>query len=138
MRNYFTGLLLLVFISAFGQTQKEKQQGRQNSKVEIFTSVEKDNLQAFVAEQVDKMELSEDLRDDYFMIIGYHTNKIARLDDKDAELTEKEVITKFHEMLKKLDIDVKEILTEEQFKIHQESFGKIVTSVYNRRGWAKE
>ncbi|MEW7290289.1 hypothetical protein [Aquimarina sp. 2304DJ70-9] len=138
MKTIITGLFLVVFLSAFGQTQKEKQQERQNSRVEIFTSGERDNLQAFVAEQVDKMELSEDLRDDYFMIVGYHTNKIARLDDKDAELTEKEVIAKFHEMLKKLDIDVKEILTEEQFKIHEQSFGKIVTSVYNRRGWSKE
>ncbi len=138
MRNYVTVLLLMACLSTFGQTQKEKQQERQNSKVEIFTSGERDNLQAFVAEQVDKMKLSEDLKDDYFMIVGYHTNKMGRLDDKDAELTEKEVITKFKEMLKKLDTDVKEILTEEQFKIHEQSFGKIVTSVYNRRGWTKE
>ncbi|KAA1244442.1 hypothetical protein [Aquimarina sp. RZ0] len=137
MKTIITGLLLLTSLATFSQTQKEKQQERQKNKVEIFSSKEKDNLQVFVAEEVGKMKLSEDLQDDYYMIIGYHTNKMSRLDDKDAQLTEKEVISRFKQMIKDLETDVKEILTKDQFTIHQESFSKIVTSVYNRNGWAK-
>ncbi len=138
MKITITGLLLMAFLSSFGQTKQEKLQERQKNKVEIFSSDEKDNLQAFVEAQVDRMKLSENLRDDYYMILGYHTNKMARLDDKDAQLTEKEVKLKFKKMLSKLDLDVAEILTDDQFKIHKESFDKIVTSVYNRNGWTKK
>ncbi|WP_299439279.1 hypothetical protein [uncultured Aquimarina sp.] len=137
MKTTLIGLFLLICITTFGQTQEEKLQERQNNKVEIFTSSEKDNLQVFVAEQVEKMKLSKDLEDDYYMILGYHTNKMGRLDDKNAKLTEKEMIAQFKQMIKKLDEDMKEILTKEQFEIHKESFSKIVTSVYNRNGWAK-
>ncbi len=137
MKIILTVFALLSFASLNAQTQKEKLEERQKNKVEIFTSDENDNLQFFVDEQVEKMKLSEDLRDDYYMILGYHTNKMGRLDDKDAQLSEKEVKNKFQAMIQKLDKDMKEILTEDQFNIHQESFSKIVTSVYNRRGWSQ-
>ncbi len=137
MKIILTVFALLSFASLNAQTQKEKLEERQKNKVEIFTSDENDNLQFFVDEQVEKMKLSENLRDDYYMILGYHTNKMGRLDDKDAQLSEKEVKNKFQAMIQKLDKDMKEILTEDQFNIHQESFSKIVTSVYNRRGWSQ-
>ncbi|MBL0682337.1 hypothetical protein [Aquimarina mytili] len=137
MKNYFTGLLLLVFISAFGQTQEEKLQERQKNKVEIFESNEKDNLQVFVAGEVDKMKLTEDLRDDYYGILLYYTNKMGRIGDKNKGYTEAEMKTKFDAMVIQLNDEVKEFLTDEQYKIHRESFGKIVTSVYNRKGWVK-
>ncbi len=138
MKLIITTLLLITNISSFGQTKQEKLEERQKNKVEIFSSQEKDNLQAFVEAQVERMKLSENLRDDYYMILGYHTNKMARLDDKDAQLTENEVKIKFKKMLTNLDGDVAEILTEDQFNIHKESFDKIVTSVYNRNGWDKK
>ncbi|WP_109300952.1 hypothetical protein [Aquimarina sp. AU474] len=138
MKTTITGLLFMAVLFTFGQTKNQKQLERETNKVEIFTATEKDNLQVFVAEQVDKMKLSENLRDDYYMIVGYHTNKIGRLDDKDSPLSEKEIQTKFKKMITSLDADVKEILTEDQLKIHKESFEKIIVSVYNRRGWIKE
>ena len=138
MKKFVLGLLLFSSYLSMGQTNDEKQQQRQNNKVEIFTSSEKDNLQSFVAEQVEKMNLTEDLQDDYYMIIGYHSNKMARLNDKDSDLTEQQIISKFKIILGIMDKDVQEILSKEQFDIHKESFDKIVTSVYNRSGWEKQ
>ncbi|WP_109436605.1 hypothetical protein [Aquimarina sp. AU119] len=138
MRIITTGLLLLVCLSTFGQTQEEKQIERQKNKVEIFTSGERDNLQFFFKEQVDKMKLTEELRDDYYGIILYYTNKMGRIGDKKKGYTEAEIKTKFDAMVIQLNDEVKEILTKEQYQIHRESFSKIVTSVYNRKGWKKE
>ncbi len=138
MKLNITGLLLFVFLSAFGQTKEEKQVEREKNKVEIFTSDEKDNLQAFVAEQVGKMKLSEKLREEYYGILLYYTNKMGRIGDKNKGYTEGEKKTKLDAMVIHLNDEVKEFLTAEQYKIHRESFGKIVTSVYNRKGWAKQ
>ncbi|WP_271764772.1 hypothetical protein [Aquimarina algiphila] len=137
MRIITTGLLLFFCISVFSQTQEEKQAEREKNKVEIFTSGEKDNLQFFFKEQVDKMKLTEDLRDDYYGIILYYTNKMRRIGDKNKGYTEAEIKTKFDAMVIKLNDEVKEILTKEQYPMHRESFSKIVTSVYNRKGWGK-
>ncbi len=138
MKKFVLGLLLFSTYLSMGQTNYEKQQQRQNNKVEIFTSSEKDNLQSFVAEQVEKMNLTEDLQDDYYMIIGYHSNKMARLNDKDSDLTEQQIISKFKIILGIMDKDVQEILSKEQFDIHKESFDRIIASVYNRSGWEKQ
>ncbi len=138
MKLNITGLLFMAFLSTFSQTKEEKLQERQNNKVEIFTSDEKDNLQAFVAEQVEKMKLSEKLREEYYGILLYYTNKMGRIGDKNKGYTEGEKKTKLDAMVIHLNDEVKEFLTEEQCKIHRESFGKIVTSVYNRKGWKKE
>ncbi|WP_282087558.1 hypothetical protein [Aquimarina algiphila] len=138
MRIITAGLLLLVCLSTFGQTQEEKQAERQKNKVEIFTSGEKDNLQFFFKEQVVSMELTKDLRDDYYGIILYYSNKMGRIGDKNKGYTDAEIKTKFDDMVLQLNDEVKEILSKEQYEIHKESFGKIVTSVYNRKGWKKE
>ncbi len=137
MKKFSIWLFMFCYCLISRQTQDEKLQERQNNKVEIFTSSEKDNLQSFVAEQVQKMNLTEDLQDDYYMIIGYHSNKMARLNDKDSNLTKEQIISKFRNMLGDMDKDVQEILFAEQFKIHKQSFDKIITSVYNRSGWEK-
>ncbi|AXT63017.1 hypothetical protein D1816_22620 [Aquimarina sp. AD10] len=138
MKLNITGLLLFVFLTAFGQTQKEKQVEREKNKVEIFTSDEKDNLQVFVAKQVEQMKLSEKLREEYYGILLYYTNKMGRIGDKNKGYTEAEKKTKLDAMVINLNDEVKEFLTEEQYAIHRESFGKIVTSVYNRKGWTKQ
>ncbi|WP_103072187.1 hypothetical protein [Aquimarina sediminis] len=137
MRITVTSFLLLIFVTTFGQTHEEKLLERQKNKVEIFTSGEKDNLQFFFNEQVDKMKLSEDLRDDYYGIILYYTNKMGRIGDRNKGYTEAEKKTKLDAMVIQLNDEVKEILTKEQYQIHKESFGKIITSVYNRKGWDK-
>lgn len=131
MRITITAILLLMFISVSAQAQEEKVK----EKVKIFTSGEKDNLQFFFKEQVDKMKLSEDLRDDYYGIILYYTNKMGRIGNKDKGYTEAEKKTKLDAMVIQLNDEAKEILTKEQYQIHKESFGKIITSVYNRKGW---
>jgi hypothetical protein len=135
MRITITGILLFIVVSTFAQTQEEKQQAGEKNKVQIFTSGEKDNLQFFFKEQVDKMKLSEDLKDDYYGIILYYSNKMGRIGNKDKGYTEAEKKTKLDAMVIQLNDELKEILTKEQYQIHKESFGKIVTSVYNRKGW---
>ncbi len=137
MRIVITGLLFITSLSIFSQTQEEKLQERQQNKVEIFTSNEKDNLQVFFEEQVNKMKLTENLRDDYYGIVLYYTNKMGRIGDKNKGYTASEIKTKFDAMVIQLNDEIKEVLTTEQYQIHRESFGKIVTSVYNRKGWSK-
>ncbi|MBG6133367.1 hypothetical protein IWQ47_004706 [Aquimarina sp. EL_43] len=135
MRITITAILLLMFISVSAQTQKEKEQPGEKNKTEIFTSGEKDNLQFFFKEQVDKMKLSEDLSNDYYGIILYYSNKMGRIGNKDKGYTEAEKKTKFDAMVIQLNDEVKEILTKEQYQMHKENYGKIITSVYNRKGW---
>ncbi|MFP2997553.1 hypothetical protein ABN763_16665 [Spongiivirga sp. MCCC 1A20706] len=124
-------ILSTVTISA--QTKKDLE--RQKNKVNYYSSEETDNLQIWFSEQVDQMKLTEDERTEYYSIVLYHTVKMARLDDKDKNLTEEEQKSEFKVLMDKLNKEAKKMLTNEQYKIHEKSIQELANSAYAKRGW---
>ena len=127
-------ILLLMFCLAcsFGVTA---QQGvKEDMKVKIFTTEERDNLQIWYHEEVQRMKLSEETASQYSSILTYYVAKISRLDDKDQDLSKSEFKQRLNEYLKNQDKDLREILTEEQFIIHKEIYGEFLRSAYRRWG----
>lgn len=124
----FIGIFLFSFLNSGAQQLTRKQQERENNKVEIYTSEEKDNLQMWFHEQVKDMNLSNEVDAQYFGILVNYTSSMMRLNDKDKDYTEEEIKTRFDRLVEKLNNDVKPILTEEQYKMHLENFGRIVRS----------
>ncbi len=136
--KYFISLLLFIStITVFGQTFEEKLAERALNKVDLYTSKENDNLQAFYAEEIEKMELSEQITEEYYMTLTYYTNKMERLGSKDKDYSDSELKTKFDGLVADLNTEMHEILTDNQFKIHKEAFNKIIESVYVRKEWKK-
>ena len=130
MKRVLTAVFLLVAcaIPATGQQTKEE------VKVQIFTHEERDNLQLWYNEELQRMDLSEEKESQYNSILFYYIAKITRLDDKDQDLSKEEFMAKLNEYLDKQDQDLKEILTEEQFAIHKEIYGEFLRSAYRRWG----
>ncbi len=111
-----------------------QQGGKEDVKVQIFTHEERDNLQLWYHDQVKRMDLSEEKDSQYMSILTYYIAKITRLDDKDQDFSKEEFRAKLHEYLDKQDMDLREILTEEQFSIHKEIYGEFLRSAYRRWG----
>ena len=78
------------------------------------------------------MKLNQRNEEEYFSIILYYAHKMGRLDDNDKENTPEEIQSKFEEYADKINTEVLPILTNDQFKIHIENFGKIIRSVSAR------
>lgn len=133
LKQFFVLSFLLISISGFSQQLTEKQKEREQNKVHIFTSEEKDNLQRFYAEEVDKMNLSEEKKEEYYNILLSHTYDMSRLDDKDKDLTETEITKKFNMLHDKMNAKMKALLTPEQYLIHLETFNKILYSVNRKK-----
>lgn len=122
----------LLFVGVYGQkTQKELE--REKNKVEMYTSKEKDNLQRWFYEEVNKMGLSETERESYYSILLSHTYDMGRLDDHDKDFTDEERPGELHKIVKKMNAKIKELLTTEQYILHLESFDKILYSVNRKR-----
>ncbi len=129
--------LILVTTLGFSQKMSQKQKEREQNKVNIHTSKENDNLQRFYAEEVDKMRLSDEKREEYYNILLSHTYDMSRLDDKDKDYTETEITEKFNAVIDKMNIKMKELLTPEQYVMHLETFSKIIYSVNRKRALNK-
>lgn len=106
----------------------------EDQKVQIFTHEEKANLQIWFNEERKRMQLSEEQESEYNSILGYYIAKISRLDDKDQDLSETEFKAKLNEYLTKQESEMKEMLSPEQFAIHQEIYGEFLRSAYRRWG----
>lgn len=121
------GLLFLTNIQAQELSKEER-------KVEIFSSEEKDNLQLWFQDEVKRMNLNEEEMSQYSSIIVYYVAKIARLDDKDKDYSEERFKKELNSLLGKQDKELEELLTLEQFDIHKEIYGEFLRSAYRRWG----
>jgi hypothetical protein len=102
--------------------------------VKIFTPEEKDNIQVWFHEELNKMNFNEEEQDEYNSVIFYYIVKIARLDDKDQELTKEEFKKELNIYLNKQNAELIDILTNEQFEIHTEIYGRFLKAAFERWG----
>ena len=129
-------LVIMVFIASClsmkGQEMTQKQKEYEENKVEIFTLEERDNIQMWVQEEVEKMGLSEEEISEYNNILLYYLGKIGRFDDKDKGNSKEEILQKLDQLIIKQNADVKEILSEEQYKMHLEFYDKMILMMKTR------
>lgn len=129
-------LVMMVFIASClsmqGQEMTQKQKEYAENKVEIFTLEERDNIQMWVQEEVEKMGLSEEEISEYNNILLYYLGKIRRFDDKDKGNSKEEILQKLDQIIIKQNADVKEVLSEEQYKMHLEFYDKMILMMKNR------
>ena len=129
----FKCLLLFTFVFTFVNVQSQTMTKKERAVV-IFTPEEKDNLQMWFHEEVNKMKFTEEELDEYYGVIFYYIVRIARLDDLDKGFTKEEFIQELNKLLDKQNTELQEMLTEERFKIHAEIYGVFLGAAYDRWG----
>ena len=124
-----TGLFLFLSQNSKAQILSPKLQEYEKNKVQIFTVQERDNLHTWFNEGINKMDLNKADKEEYYSIILYYFVKMGRLDDKDHGNSKKEIEKKLDELLKKQDVEIREILSEENYEIHIENYGNLIKSI---------
>lgn len=102
---------------------------------EIFTSVEKDNLQFWHYNQVLLMDISEAARDNYFSTLNSFTYRMSNLGLSKHEYSDAERKQEFDHLAKQLDDIMQKELSPANYTIHHNSFEKIQQIIYERRNW---
>lgn len=128
------GICLLPLFNAKAQELTQKQQEYEENKVEIFSVKERDNVQLWSQEEVSKMGFSEEERSKYSNTILHYLSKMRRLDDKDMGYSKEEMIKEMDELVVKQNAELKEWLTEEQYKMHLEIYDEMILMIKNRIG----
>lgn len=127
-------VFLAIILSIFCVPDLKAQTVAPEDKVEIFSSKEKDNLQIWFHEEVKKMKLSEEEMNQYTSIITYYIAKIARLDDKDKDYSKDRLKQELNTLLSKQDVELKELLSPEQYAVHKDIYAEFLRSAYKRWG----
>lgn len=105
--------------------------------VQLFTDKDKDFFQLWYYDQVLKMQLSEQGREDYLALLQYYTYKMTRLGYAKYEYTDKEQKAKFDSLVDSMEVEMKDLLSATNYKIHTESFKEIEDAVYKKKDWKK-
>ena len=123
---YFTGQ------SAQAQAVDAQIQIYEKNKIQIFTVEERGNLYDWFEKRIDDMHLSDKVKEEYYSIILYYNVKMSRLDDKDKNYSKKQILKKLDKYIARQDAEVKEILTDEEYKMHQENYDRMLKSIKKR------
>jgi|GEM_PF-6302354 len=104
----------------------------------LLTPKDKDFLQLWFYEQVLKMTLDSEGRDDYSSLLTYYTYRMGRITLPKYGYTDAEQQQEFDRLVGELNDEMEDFLNEEDYKVHMESFGKIEELVYKKKGWTKD
>ena len=102
---------------------------------EIFTSKDKTFLQLGHYDEVLKMNLSEEATDEYFSRLYQYTFQMSRLGSDKFSYTSSERKNEFDKLVYKLEADMKNNLSPNNYKIHQKWFAQIENLIYEKRAW---
>ncbi|WP_274476045.1 hypothetical protein [Mangrovimonas aestuarii] len=124
--------MILVCIASNGMSQTQKQLEREKNKVEIFSWEEKDNIQFWLHDQIQSMNLSDEVEEAYINVLITYRPKMRRLNDRDMGLSKDEIRTEFDALVKKMNIDISKLLTDEQFSEHMNMMDKLLEAIHRR------
>lgn len=130
---FVLALLGLWSNNAIGQDKKPLDEPYEK----IFTDKDKDFIQLWYYEQILKMDLDDEGRDDYRTLLTYYTYRMGKLVLPKYGYSNEEQKEKFDELEVKLHAEAKELLSEENYKIHYDSFKVIRDQVYEKKGWVE-
>jgi len=125
-------LALTIILNCFSVQSQEYD--KKTRVVKIFTPEEKDNLQVWFHDELKKMNFTEEEQDEYLSVTNYYIVKIARLDDKDQDLTIEEFKKELNKLINKQNAELLEILTNDQYELHTELYGRFFKAAYKRWG----
>ena len=143
MKNQFLLLIVLILIGtqvSFGQNEKSQRQiNREAAKVDtVYTVEERARMNRWFYDRVNEMGLSDEVREEYDAIVFSKIYDMSRLNDKDKDFTDSERQQRFDELVDRMNLQVKAILTTEQYINHLENFAEIERSVYRKFDWSDD
>jgi hypothetical protein len=131
--TYLKYLLALTIIFSSFDVQSQEYD-KKTRVVKIFTPEEKDNLQVWFHDEIKNMNFTEEEKDEYISVMTYYIVKIARLDDKDKDYTREEFKKELNILVNKQNAELLEILTNEQYALHTDIYGRFLKAAFNRWG----
>lgn len=142
MKKFQIVLLFIITgtLTTFAQnTMSQQQIRRQAAKIDtVYTVEERANMGVWLNDRVQEMKLTPEVREEYDAIVFSRVYDMTRINDKDKNYTDAEMQQKFDEIVDKMNMEVKKILTTEQYINHLENFAEIERSVYKKFNWTEK
>jgi hypothetical protein len=121
--------LMLTGVYSNSQTLSPREQERENNEVEILTNEERWDLQVWFYQEVQNMKLDEETLTEYESNFLMYSSRMMRLDDKDQNNTQDEIIEQLDELVEQMNETMKTILPQESYGIHEDNVKILINYV---------
>lgn len=121
--------LMLTGVYSNSQTLSPREQERQNNEVEILTNEERWDLQVWFYQEVQSMNLNKETLEEYESNFLMYSSRMMRLDDKDQDNTQEEIIEKLDELVVQMNETMKTILPQESYNIHEDNVSILINYI---------
>ena len=132
MKLITTLACMILFFTSNAQIRTESEIEKDKNRVRAYSYEEMDSIQLRFGKGVKQMFLTDEKEEEYLNIISTYVVKMGRLNDADLNYSNKEMSDRYFKLKNKLETEVKSILTDEQYKKHQNNFGSIEKSIEKR------
>jgi hypothetical protein len=128
-------VLCLINTTANAQNQKQDSIRKVEEKDNLYSSEENTYIQKWLEEEVVEMGLSKEVEVEYFRILKKHTKSMILFGDSNKDLKKEEFKKGLYELVDQMNLELKPLLTENQFEQHIRNFETILWNISLRKGW---
>lgn len=135
-------MVLLTFINFYcnGYCQEVERQKdlEENKEGSIYTPEEEEYMEKWFAENISKMNLTDEEITEYNEILLYYTSKMGQLSKNENKYSNKELKQELNKLVDKMNNKMEAFMTKEQYKMHVDNFKLLLWNVYIRKGWSED
>ena len=133
LKTIISIIVMSITVNGFSQTLTPKQIERQKSEVKILTDNERNDLQIWFHQELNKLNLSDSVEREYDGILSLYTYKMKRLDDKDQDFTSEQIQEQFHYYITTLNQKVSDLLPQDKYEMHLDIMQKLLNYVSSKQ-----
>ncbi|MFD1292381.1 hypothetical protein ACFQ5N_00920 [Lutibacter holmesii] len=124
--NLVVLVLLIVSMNVYSQENNE----------ELFYSIEENEyIKDWFSQEVESMQMTDDVKEAYYDVIIKYTSKMDELGDEEENYSSEDFRVKLSSIVDEMNLNMKEVLTTSQYKIHEKNFKLILWNIKIKKGW---
>lgn len=124
--NLVVLVLLIVSINVYSQENNE----------ELFYSIEENEyIKDWFSQEVESMQMTDEAKEVYYDVIIKYTSKMDELGDEEENYSSEDFRVKLSSIVDEMNLNMKEVLTTSQYKIHEKNFKLILWNIKIKKGW---
>lgn len=124
--NLVVLVLLIVSMNVYSQENNE----------ELFYSIEENEyIKDWFSQEVESMQMTDEVKEVYYDVIIKYTSKMDELGDEEENYSSEDFRVKLSSIVDEMNLNMKEVLTTSQYKIHEKNFKLILWNIKIKKGW---
>ena len=131
-------VLCIINTTVYAQHQNKDSIKKVESVDDFYSSEENKYIQKWFEEEVVEMGLTKEIEVKYFSVLKKHTKRMTLFGDSNKDLKKEEFKKGLYEVVDQMNLELKSLLTENQYEQHLRIFKIILWNISLRKGWGNK